>query len=185
MEICKDLNIFVGNYVLHSNLHARDMDNVDLVLGYPWIKLVGIININANKQFMKLWYKKRKINLQDIYLTKQETPNGVNEKVSTGNLEVIPIDTLDDESMVQETTDDTKAQEDMPHDGHQSEKKSPQEPQVIELNQEAPVVKVASYDHPHHLMRQQSLGQGSGYNQPSYGPQWKHTRNQHGTTWKT
>ena len=49
MEICKDLNIFVGNYVLHSNLHARDMDNVDLVLGYPWIKLVGIININANK----------------------------------------------------------------------------------------------------------------------------------------
>ena len=41
---------------------------------------------------------------------------------------MIPIDTLDDESMVQETTDDTKAQEDMPHDGHQSEKKSPQEP---------------------------------------------------------
>ena len=44
----------------------------------------------------------------------------------------------------------------MPQDGHKSEKQSPQVPQVIELNQEAPIVKVASYQHPHHLMRHQS-----------------------------
>jgi hypothetical protein len=38
------------------------MDDVD-VLGYPWMELVGTVNINVKKKFLKLWYKKKKIKL--------------------------------------------------------------------------------------------------------------------------
>jgi hypothetical protein len=31
---------------------------------------VGTININVQKKFLKLWYKKKKITLQDVYLGK-------------------------------------------------------------------------------------------------------------------
>jgi hypothetical protein len=54
----------VDKYVLHSNLYVIDMDDMDIVLGYPWIDSVGTININVQKMFLKLWYKKKKIKLQ-------------------------------------------------------------------------------------------------------------------------
>lgn len=34
-------------YVLQSDFYAIDMDDVDIVLGYPWMNLVGMININV------------------------------------------------------------------------------------------------------------------------------------------
>jgi hypothetical protein len=46
-----------------------DMDNVDIVLGYPWMQSVGTINLNIEKNILKLWYKKKKVTLQDISLT--------------------------------------------------------------------------------------------------------------------
>jgi hypothetical protein len=42
-------------YVLHYDFHAIDMDDVDIVLGYPWMNSVGTININVQKKFLKLW----------------------------------------------------------------------------------------------------------------------------------
>jgi hypothetical protein len=39
------------------------MDDVDIILGYPWMDLVGTVNINVQKKFLKLWYKKKKITL--------------------------------------------------------------------------------------------------------------------------
>jgi hypothetical protein len=36
---------------------------VDIVLRYPWIESVGTININVQKKFLNLWYKKNKITL--------------------------------------------------------------------------------------------------------------------------
>ena len=80
MEISKYLKVSMGNYVLHSDFHARDMDNVDLVLGYPWIYSVGIVNLNVEKKFLHLWYKKNKTTLQYISLTKQEYPKGEHEQ---------------------------------------------------------------------------------------------------------
>jgi len=50
--------------------YVLDMHDVDVVLGYPWMQSVGTININVF--FLKIWYKKKKITLPDIYLTKQE-----------------------------------------------------------------------------------------------------------------
>jgi hypothetical protein len=54
-QIFKDLKITMDKYVLHLDFYAIDMDEVDIVLGYPWIESVGTININVQKKFLKLW----------------------------------------------------------------------------------------------------------------------------------
>jgi hypothetical protein len=57
------------------------MYDVDIILGYPWMYPTCIVNINVQKKFLKLWYKKKKITLQDTSLTKQEGPKGALEEV--------------------------------------------------------------------------------------------------------
>ena len=139
-----------------------------------------------------------KITFHDISLTKQEMPKGVNVGVSIGNLEMIPIDTLEDDSLVKELIKNTKSQKDRPKVGHQSETKYPQklqvedlqqeeyisqgmhqittkshqEPHIVEFKQEAPLVKIDSYHRSHHPTRQQ-LFKIEGGNQQPYGPRWK------------
>jgi hypothetical protein len=44
--------------VLHSDFYVTDTDEVDIVLVYSWIESVCTININVQKKFLKLWYKK-------------------------------------------------------------------------------------------------------------------------------
>jgi hypothetical protein len=44
----------MDKYVLHSDLYGMDMDDVDIVLGYPLIESVGIININVQMKILKL-----------------------------------------------------------------------------------------------------------------------------------
>lgn len=125
----------MGYCVLHSDFQAQDMDNMDLVLGSPWMKLVGTINLNIDKKFLKIWYKKKKVTLQDISLATQEEPNGAPTKTSTGNLVGIPLDTSDDESMVVDTTD-------IPKDGHYNEKESKLEAMPRDVSptiEEAPI----------------------------------------------
>ena len=51
----------MDTYVFHSNFYAIDMDDVDVVLGYPWMDSIGTVNINVQKKFLKLWYNKKKI----------------------------------------------------------------------------------------------------------------------------
>jgi hypothetical protein len=51
IQFFKDLNITMDKYVLHANFHAIDMPTVDIILGYPWIKLVFTFNMNAEKKF--------------------------------------------------------------------------------------------------------------------------------------
>ena len=145
------------------------MKDVDIILGYPWMDSIGTININVQKKFLKLWYKKKKVTLQNISLATQAEPKGEPTNTSTGTLEVIPIDTSDDESMVVDTKDDTSTHEDMTQDVHETTTTTPPEPQVVKVKTEAPQVKIASYHHPHHPRRQQSLRKQSG-NQQSYVP---------------
>ena len=89
------------------------MDDVDVVLGYPWMDSIGIVNINLQKKFLKLWYKKKKIALQDIYLSKQEG--------STRKFVVAPTNTSNEEPMVESEEKTTKAHDEMPQEGHESE----------------------------------------------------------------
>jgi len=43
----KDLKLSMDKYVLHGDFYTSDMDNMDVVLGYPWMESVGTININV------------------------------------------------------------------------------------------------------------------------------------------
>jgi hypothetical protein len=54
VQIFKYLNITMDKYVLHSSFQAIVMEDVDMVLGYPWMDLVGIVNINVQNKFLKL-----------------------------------------------------------------------------------------------------------------------------------
>jgi hypothetical protein len=54
VQIFKDLKISMDKYVLHSYFYAMDMDEVDIVLGYPWIESVGTININVQKNVFEV-----------------------------------------------------------------------------------------------------------------------------------
>ena len=69
----------MDKYVLHSYFEALDMGDEDIVLGHHWIELVGIININVKNKFLKIWYKKKKITLQDVSLSKKYGPMGVSK----------------------------------------------------------------------------------------------------------
>jgi hypothetical protein len=44
----------MDKYVVHSNFHVIDMDDVDIIIGYSWMGSLGTININVEKKIMKL-----------------------------------------------------------------------------------------------------------------------------------
>ncbi len=50
---------------------------------------------------MKLWYKKKKITLQDMSLSNPQGSKGPNEEVPTKKVIAVPNDMLDEESMVE------------------------------------------------------------------------------------
>jgi hypothetical protein len=110
IQIFKDLKLTMDKYVLHSYFYAIDMDDVDIVLGYPWIESVGTININVQKKFLKLWYKKNKITLQDVSLSKKEGPMEASKEVIV-------------ESEVELEAESIEGDEAKPHEGHNKEAK--------------------------------------------------------------
>jgi hypothetical protein len=61
VQIFKYLKLTMDKYVLHFDFHAIDMNDVDVILGYPWMESVGIVNVNVKKKFLKIWYKKNKL----------------------------------------------------------------------------------------------------------------------------
>ena len=74
------------------------MDNVDIVLGYPWMDLMGTIDINVQKKFFELWYLKIKITLYDISLTKQEQLKEARGESLVGKIVEIPTNIVDKET---------------------------------------------------------------------------------------
>jgi hypothetical protein len=102
-QIVKDLKITMDKYVLHLDLYALDMDEVDIFLRYPWIELVGTININVKKNFLKLWYKKNKIALQDVSLSKKDgSMEGRKEVIAESEVESKEESKKGDEEKLQE-----------------------------------------------------------------------------------
>jgi len=53
------------------------------------MELVGIMNINVQKKFLNLWYKKNKFTLQDISLTKKKGTKMELEGFIVGELIII------------------------------------------------------------------------------------------------
>jgi hypothetical protein len=52
------------------------MDDVDIVVGYPCMESVGTINVNVQKKFLNILYKKNTITLHDVSLSKKDEPMG-------------------------------------------------------------------------------------------------------------
>jgi hypothetical protein len=100
----------MDKYVLHSYFEALDMGDEDIVLGYPWIESVGNININVQKDFLKLWYKKKKITVQDVSLSKKCGPREASKEVIV-------------ESEVESEVESTKGDEEKLQEGHNQEAK--------------------------------------------------------------
>lgn len=48
----------MDKYVLHSYFYAMNMNDVNIILWYPWMDSIFTVNINVQKKIMKLWYKK-------------------------------------------------------------------------------------------------------------------------------
>ena len=47
VQVYKDLKLSMDKYVLHCDFYISDMDNMDVILGYPWMEPVGTFNINV------------------------------------------------------------------------------------------------------------------------------------------
>jgi hypothetical protein len=117
----------------------------------------GTVNINVQNNFLKLWYKKNKITLQDISLTNQEGPTRATKKVLAGKI----IAKYEVESKV----GPIEAYEENPQEGYKSEVKEPNdsnEDHVEESKPEKPSTKDDIYHHPRHLEKQKSSSQGHG-----------------------
>jgi hypothetical protein len=144
VQFFKDLKLSVDKYVLHSNFYAIDMDDVDIVLGYPWMNLVGIVNINVQNKFLKLWYKKKKVTLQDVSLSKTEG-------LTMG------------ESEVESETKSIEGAEAKPHEGHNNEAKeviNSKAQYVTYLKKKEQIPTIVVDRHPHHIEKQQSSRKG-------------------------
>jgi len=50
VQIFKGLNITMDKYVLHLDFLTINIDDVDIVLEYPWMDSIGIVNINVQKK---------------------------------------------------------------------------------------------------------------------------------------
>ena len=150
VQIFKDLKITMNKYVLHSDFYAMDMDEVDIVLGYPWIESVGTININVQKKFLKLWYKKKKITLQDVSLIKKDGPMEDSKEVIV-------------HSEVESEVESTKGDEAKLQEGHNQEAKEvidSKAQSVVDLKRKEQIPTVVLYHHPHHIEMQTSSRQG-------------------------
>jgi UDP-2,3-diacylglucosamine pyrophosphatase LpxH len=132
IQFFTDLNLTMYKYVLQSYFHAIDMVDVDIVLGYPWMDSVGTININVKKMFLKLWYKKKKITLQDLSLSK----------------EVI------NESEVELEVEYTKRDKEKPQERHNQEAKEIIDSKaqcVADLKKKEQIPTIVVYRHQHHI----------------------------------
>jgi hypothetical protein len=97
------------------------MSDVYVVLGYPWMDLVGIVNINVQKMFLKLWYKKMKIALQNISLIKHEVPKEAHDEVLAGKQIAVPHDTSNEDFKVELEEDPKEAIGENPKEEHKQE----------------------------------------------------------------
>ena len=148
VQVYKDLKISMDKYVLHDDFYTSEMDNMDVVLGYTWMKSMGTININVQKKFLKLWYKKKKITLHDISINKQVDYMKVDAE------DVLGTDISDDEPLMIDNQTQTEAEAEKDTGVDTSDEGSVVEviledkaPQQGELNKKTPWV---SYNNPSH-----------------------------------
>ena len=105
---------------------------------------MGTININVQKKFLKLWYKKNKIALQDVSLSKKDGPmEASKEVIAQFEVELEVESTEGDEAKLQE--------------GHNQEAKEVIESKaqcVSNLKNKEHIPTIVVDRHPHHIEQQ-------------------------------
>jgi hypothetical protein len=96
------------------------------------------VNIDVQNKFLKLWYKKNKITLQNISLTKQKGSKEAHEEIIIEKLIEIPTNTSDEESKAKLEEESTKAPKGEPQEGHSKKEDESTELHSKELHVEEP-----------------------------------------------
>jgi DNA helicase IV len=157
----------MDKYVLHSDFYAMDMDEVDIVLGYPWIESMGTININVQKKNLKLWYKKNKITLKDVSLNKKDGPTEASKAV------IVKFEFETEAKSIE-------GDEEKPLEGHSQEAKEVIDSKaqcVADLKKKEHIPTVVVCHDPHHIETQQSSKKEHD-NQHIYAPTGNQKENQ-------
>jgi hypothetical protein len=172
VKLFKYLKLSMDKYVFHSNFEALDMGDVDIVLGYPWIESVGTININVQNNFLKLWYEKKKITLQDVSLSKIEGPTTATTRILVefeveSEVESIKGDEAkpheeksETEGLCKEVIANSEVESQEGHNKYSKEISDSKGHHGAELNTKEKIPIVMVYLHPHHIEKQQSSRQG-------------------------
>jgi hypothetical protein len=164
----------MDKYVLHLDFEALYMGDEDIVLGYPWIKSMGTININVKNNFLNLWYKKNKITLQDVSLSKKDGPMEASKEGIS-------------ESKVESDTKSMEGDEEKLQEGHNQEGKEvidSKAQSAADLKKKIMIHIVVVYHHRYHIQTQQSSRKGCVH-QHIYAPAWHHRGNQSRGAWRT
>jgi hypothetical protein len=159
--------------VLHSDFEALDMGDEDIVLGYLWIESVGTININVQKKFLNIWYKKKKITLQDVSLSKKDGPMEASKEVIV-------------ESEVESKAESIEGDEEKLQEEHNQKAKEvidSKAQSVADLKKKQQIPTVVVYRHPHHIETQQSSRQGCVH-QHIYAPAGNQKGNRSRGAWR-
>ena len=101
-------------------------------------------------KFLKLWYKKKKITLQDVSLSKKDGPMEASKEVIA-------------QSEVESEAEPTERDEAKLQDGHNQEAKEfidSKAQSVADLKKKEKIPTVVVYFHPHHIEMQNSSRQG-------------------------
>jgi hypothetical protein len=142
----------------------------DILGNIQWVPLI----LMCKRQFLKLWYKKNKITLQDVSLSKKDGPMEVRKEVII-------------ESEVESEVYSIEGDEEKLHEGHNEEAKEvidSNKQSFIDLKKKEQIPTIVVYHHPHHIETQQSSRKGHVH-QHIYAPAGHHTRNRSRGAWRT
>jgi hypothetical protein len=135
---------------------------------------VGTININVQKKFLKLWYKKKKITLQDVSLSKKDGPMEARKEVIT-------------QSEVESEANFTEGDEAKLQEGHNHEAKEvidSKAQSVVDLKKKEQISTIVVYLHPHHIEMKNSSRQGHVH-EHIYAPAGHQIGNRSRGAWRT
>jgi hypothetical protein len=117
---------------------------VVIIFRYILIESVGTINNNVKNKFLKLWYKKKKITLQDVSLSKKDGPMEASKEV------IVELE-------VESEAESIEGGEGKLKEGHNQEAKEvidSKAQSVADLKKKEQIPIVVVYRHPHHIETQ-------------------------------
>jgi hypothetical protein len=64
--VCRGVELKVGGFGIHADMHLFELGGIDVVLGVEWLKTLGDTIMNWKKQVMSFWSNKEWVTLQGL-----------------------------------------------------------------------------------------------------------------------